>query len=64
MENNIPDFQNRWPEYKKKIKETHPELTEDDLLYELNKEEELLERLQIRLGKTKKEIFDWLHVMG
>ena len=64
MDNNIPDFENRWDEYKLKLKHNYPDLTEDDLRYELNKEEELLERLQIKLGKTKKEIFDWLHLMG
>ena len=64
MDNNIPDFENRWEEYKQKLKQNYPHLTEADLQYELNKEEELLERLQIKLGKTKKEIFDWLHLMG
>lgn len=64
MDNNIPDFENRWEEYKQKLQANYPHLTETDLQYELNKEEELLERLQIKLGKTKKEIFDWLHLMG
>lgn len=58
------EFQEKWPETKAKLKEEHPHLTEEDLRYELGKETELLERLQKKLNKTKKEIRNWLHIMG
>ena len=35
-----------------------------ELDYELGKEEEVLMQLQQKLGKTKKAIFNWLHLMG
>ena len=53
-----------WDNKKEKIKQEYPQLTSDDLLYELGKEEELLRRLQEKLNKTKKEIRKWLSLMG
>lgn len=62
MENK--NFGERWEQSKEKIKEAYPEIKEQDLRYEPGKEEELLERLQQKLKKTKKEIRNWLHLMG
>lgn len=53
-----------WEQAKKQLKEQYPHVNIDDLEYELGKEEELLEKLQMKLGKTKKEIRDWLRIMG
>jgi uncharacterized protein YjbJ (UPF0337 family) len=39
-----------WNEMKGKLKQKYADLTEDDLLYEEGKEEELLGRLQKKLG--------------
>ncbi|WP_111670743.1 CsbD family protein [Algoriphagus litoralis] len=39
-----------WNELKGKLKQKYADLTEDDLLYEEGKEEELLGRLQKKLG--------------
>lgn len=61
---NTADFQKRWPELKQKIKDEHPDIDDNDLDYELGKEIELLERLQEKTRKTKKEIYEWLHLMG
>lgn len=58
------EFYKQWPELKQRIQLQHPELTEEDLSYELGKEAELLERLRAKLGKTKDEIRNWLHLMG
>lgn len=58
------DFKERWPEMKELIKKEHPHIEEHDLQYEFGKEIELLEKLQERTGKTKAEIFKWLHIMG
>ncbi|GAA4437248.1 CsbD family protein [Ravibacter arvi] len=45
-----------WNELKGKIKQKYADLTDDDLLYVEGKEDELLGRLQKKLGKTKEEI--------
>jgi uncharacterized protein YjbJ (UPF0337 family) len=42
-----------WNEMKGKLKQQFAELTDNDLLYVEGKEDELLGRLQQRLGKTK-----------
>ena len=41
-----------------------PDLTDQDLVYEIGKEEELLERLQKKLNKNEHEIRKWLSLMG
>lgn len=58
------EFNGKWDEYKGRIKEAHAGLTDEDLEYEEGKEEELLGRLQQKLGKTKEEIKNWLRIMG
>jgi len=48
-----------WNELKGRAKQEWADLTDDDLLYEEGKEEELLGRIQIKTGKTRDEIKDW-----
>jgi len=45
-----------WNEIKGKLKQKYAQLTDDDLTFAEGKEEELLGRLQQRLGKSKEEI--------
>jgi uncharacterized protein YjbJ (UPF0337 family) len=45
-----------WNEVKGKLKQKYGELTDDDLIYQEGKEDEMYGRLQQRLGKTKEEI--------
>lgn len=45
-----------WKKLKGKLKEEYAILTDNDLAYEEGKEEQLLGRLQQKLGKTKAEI--------
>lgn len=45
-----------WNEAKGKLKQKYGNLTDDDLMFTKGKEDELLGRLQTRLGKTKEEI--------
>lgn len=59
-----PDIKNNWHRWKHKVKEQYPNLSDEDLEYEIDKEEDLLERLQEKTRKTKKEIYNWLHLMG
>ena len=49
-----------WNEIKGKAKAQYADLTDDDLLYEEGKDEELLGRIQQKLGKTKQEVKDWI----
>jgi uncharacterized protein YjbJ (UPF0337 family) len=49
-----------WNEVKGKAKKEYADLTDDDLLYEEGKDDELLGRLQQKLGKTKEQIKDWI----
>ena len=45
-----------WNEIKGKAKQSYADLTDDDLLYEEGKEDELLGRLQKKTGKTRDEV--------
>ena len=45
-----------WKEVAGKLKQKYANLTDDDLLFIEGKEEELLGRLQKKLGKSKEEI--------
>lgn len=50
-----------WNEVKGKIKQQYADLTDDDLLYEEGKEDELLGRIQKKTGKTRDQVVDWLN---
>lgn len=45
-----------WHEVKEKLKENDHTLTDEDLVYEKGKEDELLERLGHKLKRTKEEV--------
>ncbi|MDD4309762.1 MAG: CsbD family protein [Candidatus Cloacimonetes bacterium] len=47
-----------WNEIAGKLKQKYADLTDDDLLFAEGKEEELLGRLQKKLGKSKDTIRD------
>ena len=49
-------FKGEWNEVKGKLKQKYALLTDDDLTYAVGKEDELLGRLQKKLGKRKDEI--------
>ena len=50
------NIKGNWNEIAGKLKQKFANLTDDDLLFAEGKEEELLGRLQQKLGKTKEEI--------
>ena len=50
------NIKGNWNEKKGKLKQKFSKLTDDDLMYVEGKEEELLGRLQKRLGKSKDEV--------
>jgi len=45
-----------WNEVKGKLKQKYGQLTDDDLTFAEGKEDELLGRLQKRLGRTRDEL--------
>ncbi|MEA3144906.1 MAG: hypothetical protein QOI53_318 [Verrucomicrobiota bacterium] len=45
-----------WNEIKGKLKQSYGNLTDDDLVFAEGKDDELLGRLQKKLGKTKDEV--------
>jgi uncharacterized protein YjbJ (UPF0337 family) len=49
-----------WNDIKGKIKKQYAQLTDDDLLYEEGDDDQLLGKLQEKLGKTKQEVKDWI----
>jgi len=50
------EIKGNWNEIKGKLKQKYGDLTDDDLTFAKGKEEELLGRLQKRLGKTKEDL--------
>lgn len=53
---NITELKGNWNETKGKLKQKFAILTDNDLMLLDGKHEELLGRLQTRLGKSKEEI--------
>jgi uncharacterized protein YjbJ (UPF0337 family) len=53
---NITELKGNWNEIKGKLKQKFAVLTDSDLLFLEGKQEELLGRLQTKLGKTNEEI--------
>lgn len=49
-----------WNEVKGKIKQQYADLTDDDLLYEEGKDDELIGRIQKKTGETKEAVKDWI----
>lgn len=53
---NTTELKGNWDEQKGKLKQKFAQLTDDDLLLIEGKKDELLGKLQIKLGKTKEEL--------
>ena len=49
-------FKGGWNEVKGKLKQKYAQLTDDDLTFAEGKDEELLGRLQQKLGKSKEDL--------
>lgn len=57
---NTTELKGNWNEVKGKLKQKYADLTEDDLLYEEGKEDELYGRIQKKIGKTRDEVKKWI----
>ena len=53
---NTTELEGNWNEQKGKLKQKFAVLTDNDLMFEEGKKEEMLAKLQIKLGKTKEEL--------
>jgi uncharacterized protein YjbJ (UPF0337 family) len=53
---NTTELEGNWNELKGKLKQKFAVLTDNDLMFEEGKKEEMLAKLQIKLGKTKEEL--------
>jgi len=55
---NTTELKGTWEEQKGKLKQKFAELTDNDLMFSEGKKEEMLGRIQIKLGKTKEELHE------
>jgi uncharacterized protein YjbJ (UPF0337 family) len=53
---NTTELKGNWNEQKARLKQRFAVLTDNDLMYEESRKEEMLAKLQIKLGKTKEEL--------
>jgi uncharacterized protein YjbJ (UPF0337 family) len=53
---NKTEIKGNWNEQKGRLKQKFAVLTDNDLMYEEGKKDEMLGKLQVRLGKTKEEL--------
>jgi uncharacterized protein YjbJ (UPF0337 family) len=53
---NKTELKGNWNELKGKLKKSYAELTDNDLIYEEGREDELYGRLQKKLGKSQDEV--------
>ena len=54
------ELKGKWNVMKGKIKQANANLTDDDLKYEDGKDDELVGRIQQKLGKTREEVITWI----
>lgn len=50
-----------WNETKGKIKQAYGDLTDNDLVYEEGKDDEMLGKLQKKTGKSRDELVKWIN---
>ncbi|HEY9170364.1 MAG TPA: CsbD family protein [Lutibacter sp.] len=57
---NTTEAKGNWNIQKAKLKQRFADLTDNDFMYEEGQREEMLGKLQVKLGKTKEELNDFL----
>jgi uncharacterized protein YjbJ (UPF0337 family) len=50
-----------WNELKGKIKQAYGDLTDDDLVSEEGKDDEMLGKLQQKTGKSRQDLVTWIN---
>jgi uncharacterized protein YjbJ (UPF0337 family) len=54
------NLKGNWNDVKGKVKQAYGDLSDDDLTYEEGQDDELLGKIQKKIGKTKQEVKDWI----
>ena len=54
---NKTEVKGNWNEQKGKLKQKFANLTDNDLMFQEGKKEEMMGKLQNKLGKTKEELY-------
>ncbi len=54
---NSLEIKGNWNEIKGKLKQKFANLTDSDVLFEEGKQDELLGKIQIKIGKTKEQLY-------
>lgn len=60
---NTNELKGNWEEQKGKLKQKFATLTDNDFLFANGKKEEMMGRLQVKLGKTKEELHKIISVI-
>jgi len=55
---NTTELEGKWNEQKGKLKQQFAQLTDNDLLFVEGTKDEMLGRLQIKLGKSKEQLHE------
>lgn len=55
---NTTELEGNWEEQKGKLKQQFAKLTDNDLLFVEGKKDEMMGKLQIKLGKSKEELHE------
>jgi len=53
-------FDGNWNEVKEKLKENNLDLTDEDLDYQPGNEDALIERLKLKMNRTREQITAWI----
>jgi hypothetical protein len=64
MENTPLKLEAPWEEVKEYIKEVNLSITDEDLEFEPGQEDQLLEKLSGKLGKSKQDIKAWIESLS
>ena len=54
------ELKGNWEEQKIKLKQKYTMLTDSDLVFEAGKKEAMLEKIQIKLGKTRGDLYSMI----
>ena len=55
---NTTELKGNWNEQKGKLKQKFAQLTDNDLMFEEGKKDEMFGKIQVKLGKTKEELHE------
>jgi uncharacterized protein YjbJ (UPF0337 family) len=60
---NTTEMAGNWNEQKGKLKQKFATLTDDDLLFAEGKKDEMMGRIQKKLGKTKEQLYSIINAL-